>query len=128
MDPGVLVESALGGDYLTGNTGRMETIWNLDWRFAPAAVLLLAGLLVALRGDTMLVRGLRLPMETPGKNLLSMRGLRLALLGLSIASLAAGWLWHLPAFVAAGLVIGFEETLETSIAAWALREELREQQ
>ena len=106
----------------------METIWNLDWRFVPAAVLLLAGLLVALRGDTMLVRGLRLPMETPGKNLLSIRGLRLALLGLSIASLAAGWLWHLPAFIAAGLVIGFEETLETSIAAWALREELRGQQ
>ena len=54
-----------------------------------------------------------------------MRGLRLTLLGVTLAAVAAGWLWQWPVMVAAGLVIGFEETLETSIAAWALNEEYR---
>ena len=111
--------------HLRRQTGSVGTIWNLDSRMLPGATLLLGGLILALRGDVLLVRGLRLPMETPGKNLVAMRGLRLALLGLSVASVAAGWMWHLPAFVAAGMVIGFEETLETSIATSALAEEFR---
>ena len=100
-------------------------MWNSDVRLYPSLVLLLAGAALSLRGDVLLVRGLHLPTETPGKNLLAMRGLRLTLLGVSLAAVAAGWLWQWPVKVAAGLVIGFEETLETSIAAWALNEEYR---
>jgi hypothetical protein len=103
----------------------MDTVWDLDWRLYPALALVLCGAATALRGDLLLFRGLRLPNGTRGKNLLSVRGLRLALLGLSIAAVGTGWWLQWPAMVAAGLVIGFEETLETSIAAWALEQEAK---
>lgn len=101
----------------------MDTMWDTSFRLYPAVALALAGLLLSTRGDLLLVRGLRLPIETPGKNLTTMRGLRLALFGLALAVAAVGWAFHVPVMVAAGLVIGFEETLETSIAASALKSE-----
>lgn len=100
----------------------METVWELSWRVYPAAVLMAAGLVVAARGDFLLVRSARTPIGQRGRNLTWMRGFRMALFGGSLAAAAAGWLWHIPALVAAGLVIGFEETLETSICAWALKQ------
>lgn len=117
------VELALGADHSRMDDRCMDTIWNLEWRLLPAAVVAVMGLAMAFRGDALLVRGLHLPVQSPGKNLLSMRGLRLVLLGLSIVAVGAGWYLHWPAMVAAGFVIGFEETIETSIAAWALAHE-----
>ena len=98
----------------------MEALWDLSWRIYPAALLMAVGLAIAARGDYLLVRAARKPVGAPRKNLTWMRGFRLALFGASLAAVAAGWLWHIPALVAAGLVIGFEETLETSICTYAL--------
>lgn len=100
----------------------MEAFWEWPHRLYPAAVLMLAGLGVAARGDFLLVRGARLPVGTPGKNLTWMRGFRMAVLGASVAAAGAGWLWDIPALAVAGLVIGFEETIETSICAFALKQ------
>jgi hypothetical protein len=101
----------------------MEAIWESDLRAWPATAALAAGVLLALRGGWMELRGVRTPLERPGKNLLTVRGMRLMLFGASLAVAAAGWLWQVPALVAAGLVIGFEEALETSIVVYALRQE-----
>jgi hypothetical protein len=103
--------------------GRMEALWESDFRLTPAAALLTAGVVLAVRGVWMEVLGLRTPLARPGKNLATMRGMRLMLFGSSVAVAAAGWLWQVPALVAAGLVIGFEETVETSIVVYALRKE-----
>jgi hypothetical protein len=100
----------------------MDAFWELSWRLYPALVLLAAGALLAARGDVLLVRGARMKVGTPRKNLTWIRGFRLSLFGASLAAVAAGWAWHIPALVAAGLVIGFEETLETSIVAHALKQ------
>lgn len=97
-------------------------MWELSWRLYPAAVLVTAGVALSLRGVILTSRGLCLPVGTARKNQTWVGGLRFLLFGTSLAVAAAGWLWHLPALVAAGLVIGFEETLETSIAAHALQE------
>jgi hypothetical protein len=101
----------------------METVWDWEFRLYPALLVGVAGMATALRGDVLLFRGLHLPIGTPFKNLVAIRGLRLVLLGLSVAAVAAGWVLHWPAMVAAGACIGFEETLETSIVAWALARE-----
>jgi hypothetical protein len=69
------------------------------------------------------VAGLRAPMATAGKNLVTVRGMRRMLLGFSLVAVGAGWVLQWPVMVAAGLVVGFEETIETSIAAWALKQE-----
>jgi hypothetical protein len=100
----------------------MEAFWELSWRIYPAAVLMLIGLAIAARGDLLLVRGGRMPVGTPRKNLTWIRGFRLALFGGSMAAFGAGWLWDIPALAVAGLAIGFEETIETSIVAYALRQ------
>ena len=68
------------------------------------------------------MRSARTPIGTGGRNYAWIRGFRMALFGGSLMAAAAGWLWHIPALVAAGLVIGFEETLETSICASALKQ------
>jgi hypothetical protein len=99
----------------------MEAIWDLSWRLYPGAALLFVGLALAARGDFLLVRGARMPVGTPRKNLTWIRGFRLALFGGSLAAVAAGWIWQIPALAVAGLAIGFEETLETSIVAYALK-------
>lgn len=51
------------------------------------------------------------------------RFVTIAAQGFSLVAVGAGWLVQWPVMVAAGLVVGFEETIETSIAAWALKQE-----
>ena len=85
-------------------------------------MLVIAGVALSLRGVILTSHGLRLPVDTACKNRTWVGGLRFFLFGTSLAVAAAGWLWHLQALVAAGLVNGFEETLETSIADHALQE------
>ncbi|MGI8926841.1 MAG: hypothetical protein ACR2HN_09380 [Tepidiformaceae bacterium] len=103
----------------------MDFIWDATWRAYPAAALMAAGLLMTARGLRLEVRGWRTPLGRPGKDLTWMRGFRLAILGLAAVTLSAGWLLQWPVLVAAALIIAFEEALETSIAIWALKQELR---
>jgi hypothetical protein len=101
----------------------METLWELEWRAEPAGLIAAAGAWLALRGAVGQVRGFRTPLERPGKNLWTMRAMRGFLQGISLMAIGLGWWLQWPAMVAAGLVFGFEETLETSIVVWALRKE-----
>jgi hypothetical protein len=106
----------------------MDTLWNLDWRVYPVAVIGLAGVLLMARGIVLSVIGARTPLEVPGKNLTWMRGFRLAVIGFALAGLAAGWMWQWPVLVALSLCVAFEEFIETSIAAWALQQEFEAEQ
>lgn len=101
----------------------METIWTTELRIYPALPLVVFGTLLFARGFYVMCRGWWMPLQRPGKNLTVIRGMRTMLFGGSLAAAAAGWFWQLPALTAAGLCIGFEETIETSIAAWAPRQE-----
>ena len=101
----------------------MELLWNLDCRPYPAIVLTALGAFLALHGAVDMIRGFLLPYERPGKNLRTMRSMRICLQGIALAAIAVGWWFHWPVAVAAGLVFGFEETLETSIVVWALKQE-----
>lgn len=101
----------------------MDTFWSSDFRVIPADVLIALGLWLTSTGIAMEIAGLRTPMATSGKNLVTVRGMRRMLLGFSLLAVGAGWLLQWPVMVAAGLIFGFEETIETSIAAWALKQE-----
>ncbi|MEX0784636.1 MAG: hypothetical protein WD557_18530 [Dehalococcoidia bacterium] len=101
----------------------MDTIWSLDWRAYPAAILTALGLVLAGRGGLLMVRGFLSPYARPSKNLRTVRAMRALLQGLSLAAIALGWWLHWPAMFWAGVLVGFEETLETSIVTWALRQE-----
>jgi len=98
-------------------------IWDSSIRYIPAALIADVGLWLTVTGTLALWRGLRMPVGAVRKNLISMTGLRRFLLGLSLIAIGAGWIMQWPVMIAAGLIIGFEETIETSIASHALREE-----
>jgi len=95
--------------------------WDLRW--APVTLMLLAGSAVLVRGVVQCVRGALLASGTPGKNLTWMRGFRGAIQGGSIAAAGVGWWFGWPVMIAAAAIIILEETIETSLATWALRQE-----
>jgi hypothetical protein len=59
-------------------------------------------------------------MRHPDKAVTAMRGLRIAVIGLAVVGLGAAWAWHLVWLLVLALVIGGEETLESSVHIYAL--------
>ena len=103
----------------------MEALWDSPWRVLPALELMAVGAAMAAAGMCSGWRFLHSAFGTTGRNLTLMRGMRFFLAGAALVAIGAGWLWHLPILIAAGAIIGFEETIETSIAAHALADEAR---
>jgi len=103
----------------------MELFWESSWRTLPAAVLATLGLSLVVRSGFRFRFSHRLPHGAPGKNLALMQSMRFVLAGGALLLIAAGWQFHVPVLIAIGALIGFEETIETSIAACALAEEKR---
>jgi hypothetical protein len=102
----------------------METmLWHSDVRLFFAVPIAALGTWLTLAGSWRQIRSLRLPLETRGKNYSWLRAMRQMLQGLSLVAIGLGWTWQMPVMIAAGAIIGFEETIETSIAAWALKQE-----
>ena len=54
-----------------------------------------------------------------------MRGFRLTVIGLALAAIAAAWAWQLGWLLVLALAIGGEETLESSIHAYAIQRGMR---
>lgn len=102
----------------------MEAVlWNSEVRLLPAAAVAIVGAALTVAGAWRQARSLRLPMETRGKNHSWLRAMRQMIQGMALLSVGAGWAWQVPVMIAAGAIFGFEETIETSIAAWALKQE-----
>jgi hypothetical protein len=98
----------------------MDAIADLSWRLYPAAALMAAGSALAAIGLRRGVGGLLLPIRHPGKALVCMRGFRLAVIGLAVAAIGAAWLWQIDWLMVLALVIGGEETLESTLHVYAL--------
>jgi predicted acyltransferase len=102
----------------------METmLWESDIRLIPAGVIAVLGVWLTVLGAMRQVRALRLPVETAGKNHRWLRAMRQMIQGIALLAIGLGWAWQLPVMIAAGAIFGFEETIETSIATWALKQE-----
>ena len=102
-----------------------DTIVELSWRIYPAAAAIAVGTLLASFGAARGIRGIWLPIRDPSKNLTIITGFRLTVIGLAIAGIAAAWAWHILWLLVLSLVIGGEETLESTIHTYALRRGLR---
>ena len=102
----------------------METLlWESPVRLVPALALSAGAAWLIATGVWRQMRSLRLPMETRGKNHSWLRAMRQMIQGLSVLAIGLGWALQLPVMIAAGAIFGFEETIETSIATWALKQE-----
>lgn len=102
----------------------MDDAWTSPLRHIPAALLAAGGAWLLLTGVLHSRAGLRRAGSSlPGGNWLLMRGIRRLTQGAALLAIGAGWAFQWPVAIAAGLIFGFEELIETSIAAAALREE-----
>ena len=98
----------------------MDTTVLAPWTAYPATALVVLGLVLTRNG----LRRCRAAFPRPTVSiepLLWMRGFRLTLVGLALAGIGAAWLWQIEWLFWLSLAIGFEETLETSIAIYGLR-------
>jgi hypothetical protein len=98
----------------------VDVIAHLTWRVYPAGAVLALGVVVALSGLRRCRASWRRPLTEPMKPLLWMRGFRRTILGLALMGVGAAWIWHIGWLLAVALVIGFEETIESSIAVYAM--------
>ncbi len=98
----------------------MHALFELSWRIYPASLLMLAGVLVAWRGLRQEVRAHRLPPRDIAKALTMVRGFRVAVVGLALVALGAAWAWQIAWLAVLSLIVGGEETLETSLVVWGL--------
>lgn len=100
-----------------------QLLWDSSIRLAPALVIAIGGAFVMVLGVWRQARSLRLPMETRGKNYSWLRAMRQMFQGMSLLAIGLGWALQLPVMIAGGAIFGFEETIETSIVTWALKQE-----
>ena len=101
----------------------VELIVDFPYRAIPALAMAVIGLVQT-------VRGIRLGWgwahhQDSEHNLRFMRGFRLTVIGLTLIAVGAAWEWHIFWLFVLALAIAFEETLETSIHAYAIRRGLR---
>ncbi|HLZ69730.1 MAG TPA: hypothetical protein VKV26_07450 [Dehalococcoidia bacterium] len=93
----------------------MHELAHLAWRSYPATGLMAWGLWFVLRG----VRRCRAAWPRPASGLMQplgwMRGFRLTVVGLALAGVGAAWLWQIGWLLAVALIVGFGETLESSL-------------
>src|SRR5437763_16731842 len=96
------------------------SVFEASWRVYPAIALVLAGVIMALRGFGAEVRAFRSAPGDPGTPLAMMRGFRRGILGFAVAGLAAAWLWQLGWLaILAGIITG-AELLESSLVVFGL--------
>ena len=124
MAPSVWVAVALPRPTSSDAQSAMETLlWESDFRLAPAAVIVAFGAWLTFLGGWRQGLQLRLPYEARGKNYGWIRAMRQMIQGMSLLAIGLGWWFQWPVAIAAGAIFGFEETIETSIATWALKRE-----
>lgn len=99
----------------------MDGIIDLSWRAYPAAALMAVGFVVTACSVHRAVANARRERRDPMRALVMLRGFRVAILGLSVAGIAAAWCWHVSWLLGLSLIIGGEETLESSTIIAALR-------
>ena len=101
----------------------IDAVVELSWRAYPAALIALVGAVMAIRGVRMMW-GWAAHNDSQ-HNLRFIRGFRITVIGLAIAAIAAAWVWQLLWVLILALAIGGEETLESSVHAYAVRRGLR---
>jgi hypothetical protein len=100
-----------------------EAILDFPFRALPASILALVGLALTWRGSRLGWDWAR--HQDSEHNLRFVRGFRLVVIGLTAISVAGAWQWHILWLFILAMAIAFEEILESSIHAYAIKRGLR---
>jgi hypothetical protein len=101
----------------------LDAILDFPFRPIPTSALALFGLALTWRGGRLGWDWAR--HQDPEHNLRFVRGFRLLVIGLAAISVAAAWQWHILWLLILAMAIAFEEILESSIHAYAIKRGLR---
>jgi hypothetical protein len=105
----------------------MDAFFEWPWRFYPATVIAIAGVVLAVRGLRRQAVARRYSEATMSKPVYMMSGFRLILLGVPLVLASAGWVLQQEWLFWIGVIVAGEETLETSMLLAALHEGERAQ-
>jgi hypothetical protein len=98
----------------------MDGLIDLSWRIYPASLLMLSGAAIAMRGVRTEVQGHLMPVREPDKVLTIFRGFRMIMIGVAFAGIGAAWAWHIGWLAILAIVIGAEETFESTLVVFGL--------
>jgi hypothetical protein len=98
-----------------------DALLTAPWRGYPAGVLIVVGVVFAVRSIMRERRDLGRPPTDPGLGFALIRALRGTLSGLAFVGMGIGWLATLPPLIIVSALIGLEELLEISSVIRALR-------
>jgi len=101
----------------------LDTLVDLSWRGVPTAAMAIVGLALTARGVRLGWRWAH--HHDSAHNLRFVSGFRFAVTGLALISVAAAWQWHMLWLLILALAIAFEEILESSIHAFAIKRGLQ---
>ena len=99
----------------------MDWLVELSWRAYPAAVLMAAGVVVAVRSVRRGLRRAQRAGRDPMRALALLQGFRAGIVGLSLVGIGAAWCWQLGWLLGLPLIIGGEELLESTVVIAALK-------
>lgn len=99
-------------------------MWESAWRLPAAWVMALLGLWLIGVGTRLAWQSLWALNPDARTTWSLMHGIRRVTQGLALFGIALGWAMQWPVAVAAGVLFGFEESIETGIAGWALRRDV----
>ena len=99
----------------------MDALTDLSWRVYPASALMALGAAILFSGIRLEVEGIRRPAGDSMKMVTVIRGFRIAVVGVALASLGAAWTWHITWLFVLALVFVGEEALESSVILFILR-------
>ena len=71
----------------------MDALTDLSWRIYTAATLMAIGAAILTSGLRLEVDGIWRPTDDPIKMVTVIRGFRVAVIGVALASLGAAWIW-----------------------------------
>jgi hypothetical protein len=91
-----------------------------SWHVVAAAVLMAGGAALAFAGMRRDVLALRMGAASQTTPLNFVRGFRLGVIGLALIGLGAAWMWGILWLAVLALIIGAEETFETTLLIYGL--------
>jgi hypothetical protein len=96
----------------------MDAIVDSSWRAAPSLGLMAAGACLALAGARAELLALRA--SNAGTPLAFVRGFRVGIIGLALLALGIAWMWGILWLAVLAVIIGAEETFETTLLIFGL--------
>jgi len=98
----------------------MYELFDATWRIYPATIIALAGAFIAALGVRGVLAAHRLATGDVKKPLAHMEAFRVAVIGLAVAAIGAAWVWQIAWLAWLALIIGGEETLESTLCVFGL--------